>query len=899
MPDTSTRLQVLYWNCRGIYSNKLKLTEFRQLVRANNYDLIFIAEPMLGKSRNPPKFGNYIHTTALRENRNAGGLILYYKKHLRIHDIYTIECTLENICIKINNTLLIGSYCKSAALNQEDIRTLAGSHNKTIIFGDLNAKHIDWNCTNNNANGATLKYILENSNLVLFATEGPTCYTNVNNPSKIDLILSNNVFINNLQTLDNLDSDHKPISFCLPHISHNIPNPVIQKDYSKANWKQYKNAINSQIQMNRNIITNNDIDLEITNLTNIIQNAIDEFIPNKSNHSSTLPQYLQDIIKLRNKFRRNYQKNPTNFNKTMLENQTALLSELLVEYDKNMWEARINSTIQNKGNVWPQIKKMKNAHSTHIPPLHFNNTTVACPTQKANIIAQHFLNSYTLTENLSDPNTVNEIANTLQNFEGEELNEQDILRTTPHQIKQLIKSSKPYAAPGHDNIQNKSLKFLPKKAIVQLFYIYQACLKNNYFPQCWKKANIIPILKKGKNPNISTSYRPISLLPALGKILEKIINAELKQLFFDRDFLIPEQFAFRVGHTTTLQLARLVNKIKLNYNINHTTSMALLDLEKAFDVVWIDALIYKMIKATFPSSLIKIIQSYLTNRTFAVKLSEAKSNTFQIPAGVPQGGVLSPTLFLIYLNDIPKNPNTQLALFADDTAIIANSRRTMQANTYINRHLQDLLSYFFKWKIQINQEKTKLINFNQKIRPENHQIVRINNVPIQTVTEIKYLGVKLDRKLNFNQHILELKQKVNVIINTLYYYFCNYSPLSTKLKLLLYKAYVQSVLLYACPVFISTSDANLKQLQIVENKVFRTVQNIKPYDMTVKQLHELCNTTPLLQIMYNRSVRFFQDTVQRSNLTLGMGDVHLGILPFRKLKHKLIHQRILDSDPTQ
>lgn len=141
-----------------------------------------------------------------------------------------------------------------------------------------------------------------------------------------------------------------------------------------------------------------------------------------------------------------------------------------------------------------------------------------------------------------------------------------------------------------------------------------------------------------------------------------------------------------------------------------------------------------------------------------------------------------------------------------------------------------------------------------------------------------------------------MKQISTAAIGILYYYINRNSPLSTKLKLALYKAYIQSLLLYACPVIISASDYNLKQLQIVENKILRIITNTKPATMSNKQLYENCQITPLLHTMYNRSLKFFNESVQKSNLTLGMGQVHAGILPFKRIKHKLIHQRLLDCD---
>lgn len=166
----------------------------------------------------------------------------------------------------------------------------------------------------------------------------------------------------------------------------------------------------------------------------------------------------------------------------------------------------------------------------------------------------------------------------------------------------------------------------------------------------------------------------------MSKVLETIVLERIKQHEEQNQILIPEQFGFKKHHCTVKQLARITDKITNNFNIKKTTSLLTLDIEKAFDSVWHQGLIYKLINLNFPPYIIKIIHSFLTNRTFQVKVNGKLSDKQKIPAGTPQGAVTSPTLFNYFINDIPKHPQTSLALFADDTAIIAESRRTNQCN---------------------------------------------------------------------------------------------------------------------------------------------------------------------------------------------------------------------------
>lgn len=885
----------MYWNSQGIYSKKAKLSELRQLVNTYSPDILTIAEPMLS-NRQPPALKGYNKIVSLRENTKAGGLIMYFKKHLPISTNYTIECSIENICIKINDKLLIAAYCQASQLNYHDLLTLMASENKSIIFGDLNARHKDWNNTFDNTNGKRLKSALQNTNLVLFNTPTPTCFTNIDNPSYIDIVISHNIFVNNLIAQNELESDHTPITFELPH-TPTEPQPPrhIRKDYDKANWSQYKHFLNQNITINRNIQTTQDIDNEIQNITQNIQQAINTYIPDIEPKTTPLPQHIQDQIKHKNRLRRIYQKQPTQQNKTNLTNQIALVSDILTIYDREKWDKRIQAATNKRGNVWKEIKQVKN-QSLSMPPLHENNETITNTEIKTNIIANHLEQTHRLTQNLSDQRTTQHVQNTIQDFIEQHPTPTQQITTSPTEINRIIRKQRPYSAPGHDKIQIKALRHLPKKAIVQLFYIYQTCLKLAYFPTTWKKAIIIPILKKHKNPNLASSYRPISLLSALGKILERIIIKEVQYTLFENDTIIPEQFGFRQAHTTTMQIARLANKISLNYNIKHTTSIAYLDLEKAFDVVWHQALIYKLISNNFPNAITHIIISYLKDRTFKVKIDDKHSYERQIPAGVPQGGVLSSTLFLIYVNDIPKDNNTKLALFADDTAIIAQSRQTRQANIYLNTHLQTLDNYFTKWKLQINPQKTSIVNYNKKLNFEDEQIVTLQNTPIPTLQTTKYLGLQLDRKLNFKKHIQEITTKARLILKYIYPFIIHSSKLTQKQKINLYTAYMLPTLLYACPVFVSAPNYILRPIASMETRTLRIILGKKLTEITNSELYRETGLIPILRKMYNLSRRFYNETVNASTLTMGMGQTHAGNLPF-KITHRLIHQRIIDLDP--
>ena len=245
----------------------------------------------------------------------------------------------------------------------------------------------------------------------------------------------------------------------------------------------------------------------------------------------------------------------------------------------------------------------------------------------------------------------------------------DIKLTSPAEIKTIVKNFKNGKAPGWDDIPNIVLKNLNNKALVQLTHIFNCSLKLSYFPNAWKTAIILPIYKGGgKDKKEPTSYRPISLLCTISKIFEKIILTRLnREGKLETEVLNDDQFGFRESRSTVKQLARVVFDITNNFNLKKSTAALLLDVEKAFDTVWHDGLIYQLKEYNIPIYIIRIISSFLSSRKFKVKVGNDLSTSKTQAAGVPQGSILGPKLYIIYNNNIPANKETKKALFADDT----------------------------------------------------------------------------------------------------------------------------------------------------------------------------------------------------------------------------------------
>ena len=393
-----------------------------------------------------------------------------------------------------------------------------------------------------------------------------------------------------------------------------------------------------------------------------------------------------------------------------------------------------------------------------------------------------------------------------------------------------------------------------------MMYIFNACLKTSYFPDSWKITNVLPFHKPGKDRNFPVSYRPISLLPTLGKLFEKIIHNRIKTFEENNKILIPEQFGCRSKRDTVSQLIRVTNFISSNFNKNTSTAMLLLELEKAFDTVWHRGLIYKLDNYNFPMYLTEIIQNYLRNRKFIVTVNGIESERQDTRAGVPQGSILGPVLFIYYINDIPKYSRIKLSLFADDTAAMAASMSKRLAIQRLQKYAIELEEYLEKWKLKLNIDKTELIMFTHKAKKEKIPDFVMKDQILEIKSKVKYLGLMLQYKLNFKTHIDLIKTKATKMLGILHCLVGRRSKINVKNKMVIYNVIVKALMLYAVPVWSNTTASNILSLQRVQNRIVRMIMNAKPRDKNI-DLHQRLNLKYIEEEILTRTKNYFENQI--------------------------------------
>ena len=302
-------------------------------------------------------------------------------------------------------------------------------------------------------------------------------------------------------------------------------------------------------------------------------------------------------------------------------------------------------------------------------------------------------------------------------------------------ILKIIGSLNPNKAHGWDEISVRMIKVCDSALVVPLKITFMSCLRDGTFPNIWKRANVVPVHKKNEK-NVKRNYRPISLLPIFGKILEKLVYDSLYSHLISRDLLNPNQSGFSSGDSTVNRLISITHSIFKAFDCNPPLDVrsVYLDVSKAFDSVWHDGLIYKLKRCGVSGQLLSLLQSFLMDRKQRTVLNGQCSSWGDISAGVPQGSILGPLFFLVYINDLTENLKCNVKLFADDTSLFRVVENSNAAANDMNHDLELIMQWAHDWRMSFNPDPLKqaveLIFSTKKIEVD-HPVILFNNVPVK------------------------------------------------------------------------------------------------------------------------------------------------------------------------
>jgi hypothetical protein len=530
------------------------------------------------------------------------------------------------------------------------------------------------------------------------------------------------------------------------------------------------------------------------------------------------PIAIKQKLAEKRKLRRDWQRLRTPESKRLLNAATRDLKQRLRQFRNDRVQhflQGLQPTASTDYSLWKATRHLKHV-TLPSPPLRTPlNTWVSSPLDKAQAFATHLAAVFQPHPSFNPPGGDDPIEHLLASPYQLEPPAPPISRT---EVQTLITSLNPKKSAGYDLITGPILQALPPVGIQFITQLFNAALLQGYFPAQWKVAQIILLPKPGKPPHELTSYRPISLLPLVSKLFEKILlNRILPHV--DSNRLLPaHQFGFRKRHSTIDQTHRVVHRIHAALEHKQYCSAAFIDISQAFDKVWHPGLLYKL-RRTLPLPYFLILQSYLHHRHFLVKVANAISDLTSINAGVPQGSVLGPLLYILYTADFPSSPDTLTATFADDTVILTTASDPTEASHLLQADLLAVQTWLHKWRLKANATKSVHVTFT--LRRATCPPVHLNDVQLPQSDDVKYLGLHLDRRLTWRRHIFAKRKQLGLTLAKMNWLLGRRSHLSLTNKLLLYKMILKPIWTYGIQLWGTASTSNIEILERFQAKALR------------------------------------------------------------------------------
>lgn len=828
-------LKLALWNANGLSQHKNEIETF---LISENIDILLISETHF-THRSYIRIPKYVtYDTKHPDGTSHGGTAILIKSNIKHHEIQQYDrhfLQATSIVVEDFNGPITFSaiYCPpkhkiSKEQFSEFFKTLG---NKFVAGGDFNAKHQQWGSRLITTRGRELQKTMQTNNYGQISTAEPTYWPTdiLKIPDLLDFCVTKNIPAQNTSAKScfDLSSDHSPVLIRInSQVMINQKQPQLCN--RKTNWDKFRTTVSEQIMLDIPLKCPEDLDIAVQQLCVIIQSAAWEATPDNSHfpNAKRIRSNIRDKIAEKRRLRKKWQYTRAPQDKLRLNRAIKEIKKLLID-SKNQemqdYLEGLTPTTSTDYSLWKATRKLKQQQQ-HIPPIRDSNSKWARNNkEKVIMFANHLSNVF-----MPFPSTISLDANKeIEDFLAAPFQmDLPIKNFKQQEIQSIINEMSVKKAPGFDLITSKILKELPIKGLKLITTIFNAIIRLEYFPDQWKVAQIKMINKPGKNENDVISYRPISLLPILSKLFEKALVRRIKPILIANKLIPDHQFGFRDKHGTVEQIHRIIDVISKDFEQKRYCSAAFLDISQAFDKVWHIGLLYKL-KLYLPHQIYMILKSYLQNRHFFVKIQDEQSTLNKIDAGVPQGSVLGPLLYLLFTADLPTSEKTSISTFADDTAVMASHSKANSASNHLQNHLYKIENWLSKWRIKANESKSIHVTFTMK--KETCPPVTLNNHQLPQKNEAKYLGMHLDRRLTWKKHIFTKRKQLGLKFQKMYWLIGRDSKLNLENKVLLYKTILKPIWTYGIQLWGTASNSNIEILQRFQSKVLRNIVNAPWY----------------------------------------------------------------------
>ena len=788
------QLFISHFNIRSLNKN---FDKFHLFSNRLNYDhsIIGLSETWLKETSPSSLFSmdGFNLITKNRTSKKGGGVGFYVTNNLDytlLEEYSLMTETFESIFIEIktrnNGNIIVGELYRPPNANPvefvELLHDLLSNNyftNKTcFVMGDFNINLL--NCNDNPLCQDFLNLMLSKSFIPL--TRKPTRITDVAS-TLIDNIFVNNAFCDISSGIIVSDlSDHFPIyasisGFVIGNKSRQTVNPSIRV-MSESNLNRLRERLGSvdwsSVYNQRNIDSSFDIFLDI--LTTNYNSTIPLQKPNRSNYKKVprqpwITQSLLGSINRKNNLFHKYRKDPSTSNKSRYMRYRNILTSSIRLAKQSYFSRQFCKYKYDVKSTWKVINEALKTKTDNVPPKHIlkDGLKVDDPPKIAEAFNDFFVN---LGPNLADqiPNSNTDFHTFLRNRNSQSLFFAPVVE---EEIKDIVSNLNNKKSSGYDGITNFLLKNVINEIISPLTYILNKSLTSGKVPLKMKIARVVPIFKKGQKDSVN-NYRPISLLTSISKILEKLVYTRTIKFIVNCKILSDSQFGFRKQHNTTHALLTFIDKVAHAIDdVSHTIGV-FLDFSKAFDTIDHEILLYKLSHYGIRGRALEWFKDYLADRKQFVSIHGHDSHLKSISCGVPQGSLLGPLLFILYINDLQNSSDLlSFICFADDSNLFLSHRDPNTLITKMNRELKLVQSWIHANKLSLNIEKTHYMIFSNTLRvlPDS---VKINDINLLQVDNTKFLGLYIDRELSWKTHISYLSKILSRntgILNKLKHYF--------------------------------------------------------------------------------------------------------------------------------
>ena len=802
-------------------------------------------------------------------SEKKGGILIYVKNELVVEEdkhMNKISADFKEckwITIKANNEdLLFGVFYRkgsSSVANEVILRDIISqgsrrSH-KILICGDFNYPMINWKSGTVDGGPYSKQmrfYDMLMDNFLIQNQEEFSRVRGKDKPSCLDLVITDD---NQTQVKTNIKlhapialSDHDVVTWQYllsveDHKGEETTDNRKHRNYNKGNYEEISNTLGKEDW--ESLLNNKDVEEQVQILYEKIKVPSDKYIPLSSGKKkSNVPPWMTKKARKQVRKKQCAWKRYTSsrsYQKYLLYVKERNKSAREIKDAKKEYEKRLSDECKRNPKVLFQYANFKSkSRHNYIRLKDCNGKFITDDETNAHVLNEFFSSVFTYEDDAPEI-ILNQAANWLWGEDISDPFEKDtqFQQFTPIEdldidiceIEELLKEIDPYKSTSPDCVHPRILKECATALSVPIKIIFETSMKTGSVPQIWRDGTVTPLFKSGDRHDVA-NYRPITLTSLLCRILEKIIKKHLVKHLLGQEILSDDQHGFLPQRSCLSNLLETLNDITEMVDNGNCVDEVFLDFQKAFDKVPHQRLLYKAEKLGLSGNVLNWISAFLSNRRQRVSVRGKYSKWKNVLSGVPQGSVLGPILFLIYINDIGYNLSSNIKLFADDSKVYHIVNEQYEAEQ-LQKELDKLYEWTQVWKMSFNRKKCHVLQFGAK---NQKYIYHLNGYLLESVTEEKDLGIVISEDLKLKKNVSEAVKKANKMVGLIRNTF---SYLDRNMFVKLYTAYIRPLLEYCqqiCHPYLQSDIDTVEKVQRRATKMLYSIRDLT-YEERLKYLN--------------------------------------------------------------